>query len=430
MSWEPAYILLILFSTSVDFFVCNTLTSSKEPKKKKAGLWITITLNLGLLLFFKYFNFFQNTTQLILSQFNIDYQPDHLSILLPVGISFYNFQTLSYSIDVYRGVIPVERHFGKFALFISFFPQLVAGPIERAKDLIPQLNNQEIKFKVEQMKDGVLMFVWGLFKKVVVADNVSLFVDTYYDTFDNQNGGHLLFATYLFAVQIYCDFSGYSDMAIGLAKMLGIELMNNFKTPYFSTSMTSFWRNWHVSLSTWFKDYLYIPLGGNRNGKFQTIKNTFFTMLIAGFWHGANWTFIMWGAINGFFLAFEKMLVSPSIIKIKFLSFINIFIVFNLISFSWIFFRSQSIDQAFSIVSKISTFRWQDLYFVVAENRYSTAIIGCTLLLLLELHFKYKPITHIRNLSYIHRYTIYLTITLGIFLLGSSSGAQFIYFQF
>lgn len=430
MCWEPAYILLILFSTSVDYFICNHLTSSNNLNKKKVGLWLTIVLNLGLLFFFKYYNFFQETTQQLLAAFQIDYHPNKLNLLLPVGISFYTFQTLSYSIDVYRNTISVERHFGKFALFVSFFPQLVAGPIERAKDLLPQLNKLNVNFDFEQFKSGSLLFIWGLFKKVVIADNLSMFVDTYYDAYQLQNGGTLLFASYLFALQIYCDFSGYSDMAIGLAKLLGIELKSNFNTPYLSNSITTFWRNWHISLSQWFRDYLYIPLGGNKNGKIATIKNTMITMIVAGFWHGANWTFIMWGAVNGFLLVLEKIIKAPFQFKSVFTKVLSVFLVFHLITFGWIFFRSQTMDQAFSILSKVAVLNWNDFYFIVADNRFSPGIIGSVVLVLIEVMTRFKPITQIRKWNPFLRYSIYLLLVISVLFLGSSSGAQFIYFQF
>jgi D-alanyl-lipoteichoic acid acyltransferase DltB (MBOAT superfamily) len=330
---------------------------------------------------------------------------------------------------VYRGTIPAERHFGKFALFISFFPQLVAGPIERAKDLLPQFSKSTHTFHTEAFRDGVLLFFWGLFKKAVVADNVAMFVDTYYSTYQHQSGGFLLFATYLFAIQIYCDFSGYSDMAVGTAKMLGFRLMDNFRSPYFSESLTTFWRNWHISLSTWFKDYVYIPLGGNRGGKVKATRNTLITMGVAGFWHGANWTFLFWGFWNGFLLAIEKMFQWKEA-KSSMWRWIRILIVFHLVCIGWVFFRSENLQQAFEILQKIALLQWKDFYFVVADNRYSIAVLSCVLLFLIEIQFIGKSVLAFRTTIWGYRYFFYVLLVVLVLIWGSSTGKQFIYFQF
>ena len=302
MCWEPIYILLILLSTGIDYFLCLHLTGSEHKKNRKIGLYLSVISNLSILFLFKYFNFFQTELQHLLSYFDVNYSPSTSTLLLPLGISFYTFQTLSYSIDVYRKVITPEKHFGKFALYVSFFPQLIAGPIERAKDLIPQLQTKIRKFNTEDFKNGILLFVWGLFKKVVVADNCAILVERYFENSTNETGGTMLFATYLFAIQIYCDFSGYSDMAIGSARMLGIKLKTNFKTPYFSSSITKFWHRWHISFSQWIRDYIYIPLGGNRMSKYRVAFNLLITMTIGGLWHGASWNFVLWGIVNGVLL--------------------------------------------------------------------------------------------------------------------------------
>jgi D-alanyl-lipoteichoic acid acyltransferase DltB (MBOAT superfamily) len=383
-----------------------------------------------MLVIFKYFNFFQDLIKQVLDIFQVSYEPQYSNWLLPVGISFYTFQTISYAIDVYRKEIEVEKHFGKFALFVAFFPQLVAGPIERAKLLLPQINFPKSRFSSQQFQDGLILIIWGLFQKAVVADHVAIYVDQYYNSYVNQTGGALLFATYLFAIQIYCDFAGYSNMARGIAKMLGYELMENFKTPYFSSSITEFWRNWHISLSTWFKDYVYIPLGGNKKGIIQTVKNNMITMTLGGLWHGANWNFVMWGIINGFFISFEKIIHLLFPFKFKWLHFLKIFLVFNLICLTWIFFRSQSFEQAIDIIYSIANLKLKDLYFVIADNRFSTAILGSIFLFLVELQFPNQSVTEIRKKHIIYRYLIYLLLCISILLLGSSSGMQFIYFQF
>ena len=430
MSWEPIYIVLILISTAIDYFLCLYMTGSRDQRLRKYGLALSIILNLGLLFTFKYLGFFQEMMQHVFHAFGSEYHASTLQLLLPVGISFYTFQTISYSIDVYRGNLPVERHFGKFALFVSFFPQLVAGPIERAGDLLPQVKRDDIKLESEDLRDGILLFIWGLFKKVVVADQAAMFVDTYYESYSHQSGGFLLFATYMFALQIYCDFSGYSDMAIGLARMLGIRLMENFKTPYFSTSMTSFWRNWHISLSTWLKDYLYIPLGGNKGGKFRASINLMTTMVLGGLWHGANWTFIIWGALNGFFLSIEKFFHRLLPMRGLILKGIAMFVVFHLVCLGWIFFRSQSVDQALTIVNKIVHLVPFDLYFILADNRFSGAIIGALILIFLEAQIPFQPFTVFRKKNIIYRYSIYILLITSVLILGVSGGAQFIYFQF
>lgn len=429
MSWEPAYLLLILFSTTVDYFICLNLTASKEEKKRKLGLLLSISLNLAVLLFFKYSTFLLNSVHQLCTSVGVEYKSPDFEFLLPVGISFYTFQAISYAVDVYRGTIPAERHFGKFALFISFFPQLVAGPIERAKDLLPQFSKSTHPFQTDEFRDGVLLFFWGLFKKAVVADNVAMFVDTYYSTYQHQSGGFLLFATYLFAIQIYCDFSGYSDMAVGTAKMLGFRLMDNFRSPYFSESLTAFWRNWHLSLSTWFKDYVYIPLGGNRGGKLKTTRNTLVTMGVAGFWHGANWTFLFWGFWNGFLLAIEKMFQWKEA-KSSIWRWIRIIIVFHLVCIGWVFFRSENLQQAFEILQKIVLFQWKDFYFVVADNRYSIAVLSCMLLFIIEIQFVGKSILALRTTIWGYRYFFYVLFVVLVLFWGSSTGKQFIYFQF
>ena len=373
MSWEPIYIVLILISTAIDYFLCRYMTGTDDARLKKIGLTTSIILNLSLLFSFKYLNFFQQLMQ---------------------------------------------------EVFHSF------GAVYHESPLLPQVKRDDLKLQSEDLRDGILMFLWGLFKKVVVADHAAMFVDNYYASYSHQSGGFLLFATYMFAIQIYCDFSGYSDMAIGIARMLGIRLMDNFKTPYFSTSMTSFWRNWHVSLSTWLKDYLYIPLGGNKGNTYRTSLNLMTTMVLGGLWHGANWTFIAWGALNGFFLATEKLLHKLFRPRGLLMKGISIFIVFHLVCLGWIFFRSQTIDQALIIIEKIIHLEIFDLYFMIADNRFSSAILGALFLLFIELQIPFQPFTVFRKKPLVYRYTLYVIIATSVLLLGVSGGAQFIYFQF
>lgn len=294
MSWNPKYVVLILFTTIVSYVAARLIEKEESKRKKKFILVGTAILCLGVLFFFKYFNFVSESITRLLSIFAIQMNPITLKLLLPVGISFYTFQTLSYVIDVYRGDVPAEKHFGYYAVFISFFPQLVAGPIERTSNLLPQIKAKH-EFNYDQATYGLKLMAWGYFKKIVIADTLSKYVSAVYDVPQNLTGFVLVLATLFFTLQIYCDFSGYSDIAIGTAKLLGINLMTNFKSPYFSQSIKEFWSRWHISLSTWFRDYIYIPLGGNRVGKIRHTMNLLITFLASGLWHGANWTFAVWG---------------------------------------------------------------------------------------------------------------------------------------
>lgn len=301
MWWNAFYVLLILASTVIDYFVGPTIAASADPKRRKRLLWLSLGINLGALFVFKYWTFFHESLAGVAAAVGVPYAVPELSILLPVGISFYTFQTLSYTIDIYRGTLEPERHFGRFAVFVSFFPQLVAGPIERAADLLPQLK-RPFTINVANVQSGLQLAMWGLFKKVAIADWCALYVDTIYNNADQHSGRSLALATYAFAIQIYCDFSGYTDIAIGVARMFNIELTENFRRPYFSQTLKELWTRWHISLSRWLRDYLYIPLGGNRHGQAETMRNMFLTMLIGGLWHGASWNFVLWGALHGLFL--------------------------------------------------------------------------------------------------------------------------------
>lgn len=431
MSWEPTYIVLIIFSTLVDYFICLHLTNSPNKRNKRLGLGLSLFQGLGLLFFFKYFDFFQHSIQQLCNLFHYDYIPTHFNVLLPVGISFYTFQTLSYTIDVYRNKIKPERHLGKFALYVSFFPQLIAGPIERADQLLPQLQKNNQKINPNQFKEGIILFFWGLFKKVVVADNAAAIVEYAYDPYAIRQGGDLLFGTYLFAFQLYCDFSGYSDMAVGIAKILGYELMNNFKFPFFSISLTEFWRNWHISLSNWFRDYVYIPLGGSKKGKIKEQRNILTTMLLSGIWHGASWNMGFWGLINGIFLPLEKILFISKIKSRRWLNGIRIIFTFNVFCFTLIFFRSKSIHQSLDVIYKISNTTFKDFITPFSIYINSNVMTGIYILLLAEICFLgSKSILSITTKNEIIRYSFYILLVFAILLLGTSSGREFIYFQF
>ena len=364
MSWNPAYIILIILSTVVDYFAGLKMGSTDDKSKRKKYLFASLFINLGMLFFFKYYNFFSDSFTYLLNEFPVMQMGNFLptfDLLLPVGISFYTFQTLSYTIDVYRGEKEPEKHFGIFALYVSFFPQLVAGPIERSTRLLPQFK-EEYKFDYIRVTDGLKLMLWGYFKKVVVADRLAIFVNGVYNDVSGVEGIPLILATVFFAFQIYCDFSGYSDIAIGAAQIMGFDLMDNFKRPYFSKSIPEFWRRWHISLSTWFKDYVYIPLGGNRVSKLRYYANLFITFLISGLWHGAAWTFVIWGALHGFYQIFSlltkkyryKLKESIGIVNYPTLNkYLQIGVTFVLVDFAWIFFRANSLNDAWYIINNL-----------------------------------------------------------------------------
>ena len=291
MSWNPKYVVIIAFTTAVSYLCALALEKVSSQPLRKIIVFIALMLCLGVLFIFKYYNFTLKT----ISHF-ISFEPKYLDFLLPVGISFYTFQTLSYVIDVYRKEIKAEKHFGIYATFVSFFPQLVAGPIERSGNLLPQIKEKHV-FDIEKARYGIWLIVWGVFKKVIVADNLAVFVDQVYGDVYSYSGFSLVLATLFFTFQIYCDFSGYSDIARGSANLFGIELMENFKSPYFSESVKDFWSRWHISLSSWFRDYLYIPMGGNRVGTIRNCFNVLVTFLVSGLWHGASWNFVIWGGV-------------------------------------------------------------------------------------------------------------------------------------
>ena len=356
--WDWRFLILILFSTIVDFSIGKKIDQTSLKTKKKQLLFISLFVNLGLLGVFKYFNFFvENFTQMF-SFFGQSFEASSLNIILPVGISFYTFQTLSYTIDIYKGKIKPTNDLISFGVFVSFFPQLVAGPIERASNLLPQFLNKR-NFNYESAKDGLRQILWGLFKKVVIADNCATYVNMIFDNPTNYNGSTLFLGGVLFAFQIYGDFSGYSDIAIGTSKLFGIKLSQNFAFPYFSRDIAEFWRRWHISLSTWFRDYLYIPLGGSKGNKIKVIRNVFIVFLISGFWHGANWTFIFWGGLNAlYFLPLfllnknrknvGDIVIGQGLSAIKDWS--QILLTFFITVIAWIFFRSETIVFAFKYI--------------------------------------------------------------------------------
>lgn len=441
-AWRLEYLLLIIISTLVDYVVSLGMARTISDVERRILLGFSLLTNLGILFGFKYFNFFSDTTRQLLNQFNIFYDMPMFDVLLPVGISFYTFQTLSYTIDVYRGKIEPEKHLGIFALYVAFFPQLVAGPIERATNMLPQFWQQH-EFDAERVVSGLRLMLWGMFKKVVIADRLGVYVDAVYNNPAEYSGEPLLLATLFFTFQIYCDFSGYSDLAIGAARIMGYDLMENFRQPYFAQSIREFWQRWHISLSTWFRDYVYIPLGGNRAGVNRWYLNLLVTFVISGLWHGANWTFIVWGALHGFYLLlqiwtyrpitmlFERLGLEPDSIARQL---IQTVVTFVLAAFAWIFFRANSISDAGLIISKLFSFGMDvtaPIAEVVAEPGLELLFAVALLLILtcvdyLQTFQRWPQLFHLRPV----RWAAYVLLTLAILNLGVTTEVPFIYFQF
>ncbi|MBN1950730.1 MAG: MBOAT family protein [Bacteroidales bacterium] len=443
--WNPIFLSLIVISSTVDYWVGIQLSKEERTDKRKLLLLTSLLLNLGFLGVFKYFNFF---VQSFADAFTLLGNPINTTVLhitLPVGISFYTFQTLSYSIDVYRRKLEPTKDVVAFFSFVSFFPQLVAGPIERASNLLPQFY-QNRKFDPVKATDGMRQILWGLFKKVVIADNVATYVTEAFNNYQDYNGFTLFIGAVFFAFQIYCDFSGYSDIAIGTARLFGFTLMRNFAFPYFSRDIAEFWRRWHISLSTWFRDYVYIPLGGSRVSKAKMIRNTFIIFLVSGFWHGANWTFVIWGALNAiYFLPLLLMKQNRRNLDIaakgKYLpsirEFLQIALTFFLTVIAWVFFRSQTVAEAFIITKKIFT----SIYVIdVAELRSLSNSLWVTtshvalVILLVVAEWLQRDKQHAlefenTRLPRLVRWAYYYFI---IFLIFYFTGTQqdFIYFQF
>ena len=446
MCWKVDYIVLIIISTLIDYICSNKMAKLDLKKKRKKWLLISLVSNLGILFGFKYFNFFSENIQLLFNQYNIFYEMPLFNVLLPVGISFYTFQTLSYTIDVYNNKTPAQKHLGVFAVYVSFFPQLVAGPIERSNHLLPQFF-KEHKFSYDRVKSGLQKMLWGFFKKIVIADNLAILVDGVYNNVDNYTGVTLVVATIFFAFQIYCDFSGYSDIAIGTARVMGFELRENFKRPYFSKSIREFWQRWHITLSTWFRDYVYIPVGGNRVVKWKWYYNIIITFLLSGLWHGANWTFIIWGALHGTYLVFAITLNSPKqylseIIRkysLKFNKILDITITFILVVFAWIFFRANNLDDAIYVIKNMLTdvneysnigmqFRGIGIYF----NDLLKCVILIFFLIGYSLYERSDDVWQkLQSKPIWVRWSLYYLMLYGIlFLAPHSTINNFIYFQF
>ena len=435
MSWNAKYVFLI-FITTFTSYLCAILTE-KNREHKKLILTITLLVCLGILFVFKYFNFFFESINYLLGN---KLHSISLNLLLPVGISFYTFQTLSYCIDVYRGNIKAEKHFGYYATFVSFFPQLVAGPIERPDNLLPQLRKEK-EFDYNKAVYGLKLMTVGFFKKIVVADNLAYYVDMVYNDLSYYQGFALVLAAFFFTIQIYCDFSGYSDIAKGSAKLLNIDLMDNFKTPYFSTTIKEFWSRWHISLSSWFKDYVYIPLGGNRCSKLRHYFNLLATFLVSGLWHGANITFVIWGGIHGLLQILEDIFhIKKNTKTYSFSWFIRVILVFMLMSITWVFFRASNLHDALYIfrhmydgITNLRSYIVSGLYSFGVKAPYLLTMLAIYLIPLFIIDYinvKHDALTILNNKPMAIRYLAYFVMLLMILLLHYVGEVNFIYFQF
>ena len=428
--WDWRFLFLIAFSTIFDFLIGIQLEKTIDLRKRKLLFAASCIVNIGLLGFFKYFNFFIENFISAFESIGYHVHPVTLKIILPIGISFYTFQSLSYTTDIFRKKMKPTTDFISFAAFISFFPQLVAGPIERAFNLLPQFSKKRV-FDQKQAVMGMRQILWGLFKKIVIADTLATYVDQIFASYDTLPGSSLLLGAIYFAVQIYCDFSGYSSIAIGTAKLFGFTLMQNFNYPYFSTNVSEFWRKWHISLTSWFRDYVYIPMGGSRCGLGKTIFNTLFVFTLSGFWHGANWTFIIWGLLNGLFilpnLLFNKknnQIISP--VK-KSLNIFKILVTFSLITFTWIFFRSNTISQAFEYINHMFS---KSLFIYPIQHGMAITLPLISVLFLIEwLRKNESKLSEPVCLPTFLRWTVYLTLII-ICLAFFKQNQAFIYFQF
>jgi alginate O-acetyltransferase complex protein AlgI len=434
--WDWRFLFLLIFSTLLDYYTGLKIAETESARVRKFWFWLSISVNLGFLGVFKYYNFFAESFAQFVAGFGFHFDPWVMNVILPVGISFYTFHGLSYVIDVYKYRIPAEKNFIDYSVFVSFFPLLVAGPIERATHLLPQIQRKR-HFDYSKAVDGLRQILWGLFKKIVIADQCAEVVNMTFANADQYNGSTLLIGALFFAFQIYGDFSGYSDIALGTARLFGIELLRNFSYPYFSRDIAEFWRRWHISLSTWFRDYLYIPLGGSKGGLWMKVRNTFIIFLVSGFWHGANWTFIVWGLLNAIYIMPSIVFSTnranlDTVAKGRLLpsgrEFLAMAITFSLTVLAWIFFRSESVSDALGYIAGIASASVVEMpqivpltvsalivFFLIVEwngreEKYAIAKLG----------FNYPtPV----------RYAFYYVLIFCLFWFGGNE-EQFIYFQF
>jgi alginate O-acetyltransferase complex protein AlgI len=440
--WDWRFLFLLIFSTFLDYFTGLKMHDTTNLKTKNFWFWLSIIINLGFLGVFKYYNFFATTFAEAIVHLGLKVNPSTLNVILPVGISFYTFHGLSYVIDIYKGRIKAERNFADYAVFVSFFPLLVAGPIERATHLLPQIKKKR-NFDYAKAVDGLRQIIWGLFKKIVIADSCAEYANLIFSNATDYSGSTLLIGAIFFTFQIYGDFSGYSDIALGTARLFGIELLQNFAFPYFSRDIAEFWRRWHISLSSWFRDYLYIPLGGSKGGNWMRIRNTFVIFIVSGFWHGANWTFIIWGALNALFIMPSIIMktnrnnletIAQGKLLPTFKEFFQMLVTFSLTVFAWIFFRSNSLMKAFLFIKDIFN---RNIFKIPAIHEEHPKLIFIPVFLIILFMFiewlGRESNFAIQNLSLLKaqwvRWTFYLTIVVSIFL-AQGKVVNFIYFQF
>lgn len=433
--WDWRFLFLLVFSTLLDYVSAMKIENSKSQTERKMWLWLCISINLGFLGIFKYYNFFASSFAELLQSFGVTASPILLKLILPVGISFYTFHGLSYIIDIYYKRIKSEKNFVDYSLFVSYFPLLVAGPIERATHLLPQIKVRR-EFSFEKAKEGIYQIVWGLVKKVVIADSCAIYANQIFDNYQSMNSLSLILGAVYFAFQIYGDFSGYSDIALGTSKLFGIDLLKNFNYPYFSRDIAEFWRKWHISLSSWFRDYLYIPLGGSKGSKLFQVRNTFIIFIVSGFWHGANWTYLAWGFINALYflplLLLNRNRKNVEDFKLHF-DFESVRTIFNIVTtfaitcFAWIFFRAKTIHEALNYIKIM----FQDLHFspqYFSIERYNYELVLLVLVFVLvewNNRHKIEPISG--KYSWIKLgLCLAAIVALGVF----SDYKEFIYFQF
>lgn len=433
MTFVPIYILILGFTIVIDYFAGIFIERTRGPKRK-LFLILSLVANIGVLAIFKYYNFLNDNLSLLMGSWGYQNEIPYLSILLPIGLSFHTFQAMSYTIEVYRGNYKAEKHFGIYALYVMFYPQLVAGPIERPQNILPQFRVKH-NFSYPNVVAGLQQILWGLFKKVVIADRLTVYVDAVYANADKHSASTLTVATIFFAFQIYCDFSGYSDIALGTARVMGFRLMVNFRRPYLAKSIKEFWSRWHISLSTWFRDYLYFPLGGNKVAIPRWYLNLFIVFMVSGLWHGANWTFIIWGALHGIYqigsIIFKRFNHANILGYQPLTNLLHVVITFILVGFAWIFFRANTVQDALLISKNILTFKSGPL-FIGEPAGFLYSIIWIQFLILTEYiqEFHSDKIRVFNHSNVAVRYASYAALVCLILLFGVFNGAQFIYFQF
>lgn len=442
MCWRAEYLILILISTLIDYVAAILMGRTDVVWKRRACLLASLVTNLGLLFLFKYFNFFNASAAALFELWNAPYKIQSLQVLLPVGISFYTFQTLSYTIDVYRRARKPEKHLGYFALYVAFFPQLVAGPIERSTHLLPQFFEKH-RFDFDRVRSGLLLMGWGFFKKIAIADRLAIYVNEVYNNPFEYEGLPVIVATYFFAFQIFCDFSGYSDIAVGGARVLGYDIMQNFRTPYYSRSIGEFWRRWHISLSSWFRDYLYIPLGGNRVARPRWLVNIVVVFVLSGLWHGANWTFLFWGLLHGCYLIagfmtqearkrFTDRLFTGRWQAVH--RVIQVVVTFHLVLLAWVFFRANSFTDAIVLIQRM--FQGLTLFDPAVLQPlplapFLAAVGSICCMELIHAIQRRGPVTaRVVALPWPMRWAVYHALIFGTIALGTFTQEEFIYFAF